>query len=130
MSTNSFSRAVADQMLAAETESQIAEQKAALAQNPGWAAGHYQLAQLYRVHGGGRDEAKRELLIALELEPSLADAHVALGEIYIAEGDFARAREHANYAAQFGNPRLLEQLMRYDQQSSLSTSAADGTDPQ
>jgi tetratricopeptide (TPR) repeat protein len=129
MSPNSFSRKVADQMLAAETEAQIAEQKAALAQNPEWAAGHYQLAQLYRVHGSRRDEAKRELLLALELEPSLADAHLALGELYIAEGDLTRAREHANYAAQFGNPRLSEQITRYDQ-SSLSPPAPDGTEAQ
>ncbi len=98
-------------MLDHETAQQIAEQEAALERNPEWAEGHYHLAQLLRVQHR-RDDAKRHLLIAIEKKPSLADAHVALGEIYIAEGDFARAKEHAEYAAQFGNSRLLDQMRR------------------
>ncbi|MGH9521675.1 MAG: hypothetical protein ACRD3E_03990 [Terriglobales bacterium] len=109
--TKEFFRLVADEMLDRETAEQIAEQERALAENPDWAEGHYQLAQLLRVRHR-RDEAKRHLLIALEKKPSLADAHVALGEIYIAEGDLARAREHAEFAATFGNVRLLEQMNR------------------
>ncbi len=108
-----FFRRVADQMLDADTEKHIAEQKAALEKHPEWAEGHYHLAQLYRVQHGRRDEAKRELLIALELKPTFADAHVALGEIYIAEDDLVRARQHAQFAATFGNRRLLEQLERH-----------------
>ena len=106
-----FFRQVADSMLDRDTATQVAEQERALAQHPNWAEGHYHLAQLLRVQHR-RDEAKRHLLIALENKPSLADAHVALGEIYIAEGDLARAREHAEYAAQFGNSRLREQMDR------------------
>ena len=98
-------------MLDHDTAAQVAEQERALAQNPDWAEGHYHLAQLLRVQHR-RDEAKRHLLIALEKKPSLADAHVALGEIYLAEGDLARARDHADYAAQFGNVRLREQFDR------------------
>src|ERR1041384_1257207 len=98
-------------MLDHDTAVQVAEQEQALARNPDWAEGHYHLAQLLRVQHR-RDEAKRHLLIALEKKPSLADAHVALGEIYLAEGDLARAREHADYAAQFGNVRLREQMKR------------------
>lgn len=109
-----FFRRVADAMLDQETASQIAEQERALEQNPEWAEGHYHLAQLLRVQHR-RDDAKRHLLIALEKKPSLADAHVALGEIYIAEGDLQRAREHAEYAAQFGNPRLREQIRRHSE---------------
>ena len=109
---DNFFRRVADSMLDQETASQIAEQERALEQNPDWAEGHYHLAQLLRVQHR-RDDAKRHLLIALEKKPSLADAHIALGEIYIAEGDLARAREHAEYAAQFGNPRLRDQITRH-----------------
>ena len=108
-----FFRRVADSMLDQETASQIAEQERALEQNPDWAEGHYQLAQLLRVQHR-RDDAKRHLLIALEKKPSLADAHIALGEIYIAEGDLARAREHAEYAARFGNLRLRDQMLRHE----------------
>src|SRR5215472_8055447 len=96
-----FTRKVVDQMLDAETERHIDEQKAALEARPDWAEGHLHLAQLYRVHRTLCAQAKRELLRALELKPSLAEAHIALGEIYLAEGDFDRAREHAQYAARF-----------------------------
>jgi cytochrome c-type biogenesis protein CcmH/NrfG len=108
-----FFRSVADEMLDAETARHIAEQKAALEQNPAWAEGHYHLAQLYRVQQRPHD-AKRELLLALDLKPLLADAHMALGEIYIAEGDLERGREHAQIAAQLGSGRLLDQIERYD----------------
>jgi tetratricopeptide (TPR) repeat protein len=108
-----FTRQILNQMLDTETERHIAEQKAALEAQPDWAEGHLHLAQLYRVHRTLRAQAKPELLRALELKPSLAEAHIALGEIYLAEGDLIRAREHAEYAAQFGNPRLLEQIERY-----------------
>lgn len=106
-----FFRHVADEALDDETARQIAEQQNAIQQNPDWAEGYYHLAQLLRVRHR-RDEAKRHLLIALEKKPTLADAHVALGEIYIAEGDFDRARVHAEFGAACGNPRLLEQMKR------------------
>src|SRR5947209_5407843 len=108
-----FTRQVVSEMLDAETERHIAEQKAAVAANPDWAEGHLHLALLYRIHFSRRNDAKQELLRALELKPSLAEAHIALGEFYIAEGDVSRAREHAKYAAHFGNPRLLEQMERH-----------------
>lgn len=110
-SYDSFFRRIADQALDDETAHQIAEQQRSLEQNPEWAEGHYHLAQLYRVQHK-REEAKHSLLIALEKKPMLADAHIALGEIYIAEGDFDRARVHAEFAAACGNPRLLEQMQR------------------
>src|SRR5579871_4078894 len=107
-----FFRKVADQMLDAETAKQIAEQKAAIAEHPEWAEARYHLAQLLRVQHKQR-EAKEQLLIALEKKPALADAHIALGEILIAEGDLDRARQHAEFAAALGNRRLLEQMNRY-----------------
>ena len=106
-----FFRRVADEMLDNETARHIAEQEAAIANNPEWAEGYYHLAQLLRVQQKPL-EAKRQLLIALEKKPLLADAHVALGEIYISEGNFERAREHAEIAAQLGKQRLLEQIER------------------
>jgi Tfp pilus assembly protein PilF len=71
---------------------------------------------LYRVQFK-REEARRELLRALELKPSLADAHVALGEMYAADGEMEKAREHAEWAENFGNSRLKEQLERYGRRS-------------
>jgi len=106
-----FLRQVADQVLDGDTAAHVEEQKSALKNNPEWAAGYYHLAQLYRVQHK-RDEAKRNLLIALEKQPSLSEAHVALGEIYIAEGDLDRARQHAEFAAALGHTRLLEQMKR------------------
>src|SRR3954454_1283485 len=108
-----FFRRVFDDMLDADTAKHIAEQKAALEANPDWAEGHYHLAQLYRVQQRPQD-AKQELLIALEMKPLLADAHMALGEIYIAEGDLDKAREHAQVAAQLGSGRLLDQFQKYE----------------
>ena len=107
-----FFRQVADEMLDGDTARQIAEKQAEVAAHPGWAEGHYHLAQLLRVQHK-RDAAKLELLRALELQPSLADAHVALGEIYLAENEWERAREHAELGARFGNARLQEQLRRH-----------------
>ena len=108
-----FARRVIDEMLDAETARQVAEQERAIAAHPEWAEGYYQLAQLYRVHGYQQDKAKRLLLTAIEKKPSLAAAHIALGEIYIAEGELGRAREHAEFAARFGDGRLLEQMKRH-----------------
>ncbi len=110
----SFFRNVFDDILDNETARHIREQKAALEAHPEWAEGHYHLAQLYRVQQRPQD-AKRELLIALEMQPLLADAHMALGEIYIGEGDLDKAREHAEIAAQLGSGRLADQLTRYNE---------------
>ena len=93
-----FFRQVAGEMLDAETARQIAEQRAALESSPDWAEGYYHLAQLLRVQQQPL-EAKKNLLTALEKKPLLADAHLALGEIYVGEGDLERARYHAQIAA-------------------------------
>src|SRR5512133_3555207 len=112
MDEKPFLRHVVDDMLDNETARHIAEQKAALAKHPEWAEGHYHLAQLYRVQQRPQD-AKRELLIALEMKPLLAEAHTALGEIYVAEGELEKAREHAEIAAQLSSGRLRDQMKRY-----------------
>ena len=108
-----FWRKVTGDILDHDTQRLIAEQKAALARDPDWAEGYYHLAQLYRVQQKRR-QAKEQLLIALEKKPTLADAHIALGEIYVAEDDLERARVHAQFAAKLGKPRLLEQLQRHN----------------
>lgn len=113
MAEKPFFRRVADQMLDGDTARQVEEKHAEVAAHPDWAEGHYQLAQLLRVQHK-RDAAKLELLRALELKPGLADAHAALGEIYLAEGEADRAREHAQLAARFGNSRLLDQFTRHN----------------
>jgi cytochrome c-type biogenesis protein CcmH/NrfG len=107
-----FFRRAADEALDEETARQIAEQRAALAQNPEWAEGYYHLAQLLRVQHKA-EEAKLHLLTALEKKPTLGEAHIALGEIYVAEGDYDRARVHAEFAAACGNSSLLEQMQRH-----------------
>jgi cytochrome c-type biogenesis protein CcmH/NrfG len=112
-SNDSFFRRIADDTLDDETSKQIAEQRRTVEQNPEWAEGYYHLAQLLRVQHK-REEAKRHLLIALEIKPTLAEAHLALGEIYIAEDDLDRARVHAEFAAACGNSRLLEQMNRHN----------------
>jgi tetratricopeptide (TPR) repeat protein len=112
MEKDGFFRRVAGRMLDDEPARQIAEQRHALSQNPDWAEGYYHLAQLLRVQHQ-RDEALRLLLTCLEKEPSFAPAHLALGEIYLAENDLARARQHAEMAAAFGEPRLLAQMRRH-----------------
>jgi tetratricopeptide (TPR) repeat protein len=113
MAEKPFFRRVADQMLDGDTARQVEEKRAEVAAHPDWAEGHYHLAQLLRVQHK-RDAAKLELLRALELKPGMADAHAALGEIYLAEGDADRAREHAQLAARFGNSRLLDQFTRHN----------------
>ncbi len=110
--TKSFFRQVADTMLDSDTEAHIAEQRAGIEANPEWAEGYYHLAQLLRVQQNWL-EAKRNLLIALEKKPLLADAHIALAEIYLSEGADAKAREHAEIASQLGKDRLLDQMKRH-----------------
>ena len=110
---DSFFRRIADQALGDETVAPD-RRAAALARTESRVGGRATTTwrNSLRVQHK-REEAKRHLLIALEKKPALADAHVALGEIYIAEGDFDRARVHAEFAAACGNPRLLEQMQRH-----------------
>jgi Tfp pilus assembly protein PilF len=52
------------------------------------------------------------LLEAVRLNDNLADAHVALAEIYGVGGDYAAAERHARRAAECGNERGVEMLRR------------------
>lgn len=95
-----------------ETERYVAEQKAALEANPAWARGHLNLGLLYQTQLK-QDLALAHFLKALSLDPELADAHVAAGQVYAVRGEYEKAWEHARAAAGFGNRRLMELLERY-----------------
>ncbi len=95
-----------------ETERHIAEQKAALEANPAWARGYLNLGLLYQTQLK-QNLALEYFLRALSLDPKLADAHVAAGQVYAVRGDYAKAWEHGRAAAACGNRRLLDLLERY-----------------
>lgn len=99
-----------------ETERHISEQKAALQANPTWARGYLNLGLLYQTQYK-QDLALEHFLKALSLDPRLADAHVAAGQVYAVRGDYDKAWEHARVAAALGNGRLLELLERYKKET-------------
>ena len=71
---------------------------------PGWAAGYVQRAQIYQRNGDGQ-EAKRQALAALTLEPGEFEAIVVLAQAYLLLG----SPEQAGYCLQQAltlNPRL------------------------
>jgi len=96
-----------------DTERHISEQKAALEADPAWARGYLNLGLLYQTQYK-QELALDHFLKALSLDPGLADAHVAAGQVYAVRGDYDKAWEHARLAAALGNRRLLELLERYN----------------
>jgi len=103
---------VIDFALDQETARHIAEQRAAIAQNPSDPRPFHNLAQLYRMQNR-QEEALGLLLEAVRLDPGYADAHVALAEIYAVRGDRGAAWEHARAAGRAGNGRAVELLVRH-----------------
>ena len=103
---------VIEHALDAETRLQMDEQRAWIAREPGNARPYYHLAQLYRV-AFKPDEALGLLLEAVRLDPSLAEAHAALTEIYVVREDYKAAWHHARQAEQAGEARAVELLKRY-----------------
>lgn len=95
-----------------ETAAHIREQKEWIAREPENARPWHNLAQLYRMEGK-QDEALALLLEAVRLDERYADAQVALAEIYAIRADYAAARRHAVKAAECGNARGLEMLLRH-----------------
>ena len=95
-----------------ETRKHIEEQRAWIAREPANARPYYNLAQLYRIDQR-TDEALALLLEAVRLDESLADAHVALAEMYIVRADDRAAWKHARAAEGHGNKRAVELLQRY-----------------
>lgn len=59
---------------------------------PGWFWAYYQLG--WALHNQGRDaEALESLNYALELDPAFGPAHVMIGRVHLARGEFRRALE-------------------------------------
>lgn len=111
-----FRKHLIDSALDHETEQHIAEQKAAIEASPGWASGYLNLGLLYQMQYK-QDLALEYFLKALALDPHMADAHVAAGQVYAVRGEYGKAWEHAHVAAAAGNRRLLDLLHRYQSET-------------
>jgi tetratricopeptide (TPR) repeat protein len=95
-----------------ETRRQMDEQLAWIAREPANPQPYYHLAQFYRMNG--RPEESRGLLLeSIRLDPTFADAHASLAELYAIRGDYPAARRHAELAADHGNSRAAEMLTRF-----------------
>lgn len=103
---------VIDFALDQETLRHIEEQRAFIANDPANFRGYYNLAQLYRIQGR-QDEALGLLLESARLDPSFAEAHVALAEIYAVRADMPAAWRHARQAESCGNSCAVEMLTRH-----------------
>jgi cytochrome c-type biogenesis protein CcmH/NrfG len=113
MANGFWRKEVIDFALDQETEKQVAEQKEWIARDPSNAKPFYHLAQLYRVNHARQEEALALLLEAVRLDENLADAHVALSEIYATKADYPAAWRHARSAESLNNPRAVELLKRH-----------------
>jgi tetratricopeptide (TPR) repeat protein len=78
-------------------EEYIAKQRAAVAQNPECGTSHYNLA-VGLLGQKKYDEAESEFLEAIECSPSLAEAYVQLGGIYLQRGDLDRCLDYNKQA--------------------------------
>lgn len=103
---------VIDFALDQETLRHIEEQRAFIASDPANPRGYYNLAQLYRIQGR-QDEALGLLLESVRLDPSFAEAHVALAEIYSVRADMPAAWRHARRAESCGNACAVQMLTRH-----------------
>jgi cytochrome c-type biogenesis protein CcmH/NrfG len=103
---------VIDPALDHEILSQIAAQRAWIDRDPANPRPYYHLAQLFRV-AFRPDDALGLLLEAVRLDPTLAEAHVSLAEIYIVRADYPAAWRHAALAEQQGNSQAADLLRRY-----------------
>ena len=95
-----------------ETRRHIDEQRAWIEREPSNPHPYCHLAKLYRM-SGRRDEALGLLLESVRLDPSYAEAHVALAEIYVIGADYDAAKRHARIAAENGDRTALEMLDRH-----------------
>jgi cytochrome c-type biogenesis protein CcmH/NrfG len=95
-----------------ETRRQMEEQQQWIEREPWNPRPYYHLAQFYRMNGN-QDAALGLLLESVRLDPSFADAHVSLAEIYAVRADYDAAWRHAREGEQNGNPRAVRLLSRY-----------------
>ena len=102
-----------DPALDNETQIHMREQMEWIAREPDNARPYYQLALLYRMQWK-QDEALGLLLEAVRLDPTFADAHVTLTEVYVVRRDYAAAWRHARAAEAQGDPRAVELLARHN----------------
>lgn len=103
---------VIDFALDYETRRQMDEQRAWIVREPANPHPYCHLAQFYRM-AGKQEEAAALLLEAVHLDPSYAEAHACLAEIYAVIGDYRSAWRHARLARQHGEARAVELLERY-----------------
>ena len=103
---------VIDFALDRETQAHIDEQRAWIVREPANAKPYYHLAQLHRV-AFKPDEALGLLLEAVRLDPTFAEAHASLAELYIVRDDLPAAWRHARLAEASGVPRVVEMLTRH-----------------
>ena len=102
---------VIDFALGRETQAAIDQQRAWILREPASPKPYYHLAQLYRV-ACKPEEALGLLLEAVRLDPTFAEAHASLAEIYVLREDYPSAWRHARLAEANGIPRVVEMLTR------------------
>lgn len=105
-------REVVDFALDHETLKHEQEQLEWIAREPTNAKPYFHLAQLRRMQWK-QDEGLALLLEAVRLDPGLAEAHIALTEIYAVREDYRAAWKHARAAEAAGNPEAAALLERH-----------------
>jgi tetratricopeptide (TPR) repeat protein len=95
-----------------ETRKHMDEQLAWIAREPTNPRPYYHLAQFYRMEGR-QDEALGLLLESVRLDDTLAEAHIALAEIYAVREDYPAAWRHARRGEEGGDARGVEFLRRH-----------------
>jgi cytochrome c-type biogenesis protein CcmH/NrfG len=95
-----------------ETRLHMDEQREWIAREPANAKPYYHLAQFYRMENR-QDEALGLLLESVRLDPTFADAHASLAEIYAIRGDYPAAWRHARAAEANGNSVAVDLLSRH-----------------
>lgn len=114
----------------------LADAKASLARSPD-AEGHYLMGRALEATGE-RAEAEDAYLVAIELEPEHADAHLALADLSILRMDVDSAHQHVCFALR-SDPMhaaalhfrgCLREMQQYDEGAARDFAAAALLDPE